>query len=192
MSHQRQYKSEAIYNLLTYVKNKFPHASNIIEQYEPAFRDINLSQTNGDYSNGEIYMQTLNLVTSETIYLFWNIDAVIQHIEKFNITPQVISPNMIMHNPQFILPTFESTLKRVQKNKTKFIHKTDYIIFAELPCFPGMTIIDGNHRFCEALINKQNIKAYFILPTGASQFLQPDSQKFIILFAELINKIDAL
>jgi len=186
---QNNFKTKAIYNLLTHISNSSPKAKALSKIYLPFFKDIDLSISNYEHNTGEVYIQSLNLVTNEIIYLAWNIDLIIKYIDNNHIPPQLISPFDILHNTAFVLPDLQNTLQNTLSNSHNFFtHKTDYVIFAELPCFTGLTIIDGNHRFCEALIqNDTKIKAYFINPDFAANFLHPESKKFIELLSELIT-----
>lgn len=183
------FKTPAIYNLLAHLKQHFSYKTSIIDTYSHNFSDIDLSKQNHNQTIQETFQQELNLITGETVYIVWNIDSIIQHAKSSHQIPILTPVCELVQCTHLNNSSWTAALPNVSKHSNqKFNHKTDYIIFAELLYFPGLTLIDGNHRFCEALLSKQkNIKCLFLNPSYAHVFLQPDSNRFVSLFNNLMS-----
>ncbi len=180
------FKTPALFNLLAFFENKYPQKINIIRTYYSKLCDLDLNCNNRYYAF-ETYQQVINLITGEDIYIIWNIDKIIEYGKNNNIIPKPTSTEEILASGCFMQESFESIFTKVLANQNfNFPHKVDYIIIAGLPYFDGYTIIDGNHRFCEALIaKKKSINCVVLNPQYANMFLLKDSQKFIEIFVEL-------
>lgn len=185
-----RFKTPAIYNLLLRLKIEFPNQTELIDSYFPAFAPLDLSAKN-HIRTQETFLQELNLITKETVYVVWNIDSIINSINSNPYPPEMVPIKTLLELPNIQKANWEPILTTIKNNRNKpFPHKTDYIIITELPNFPGFSIIDGNYRFGEALLNGQTeIKAYIINPLAAPTFLQPDSQKFVTTFYSMLQKL---
>lgn len=184
------FKTPALYNFLEYLKNIFPNKINIINSYWNKFSEIDLNYHNSIMSS-ETFLQCLDLVTNENIFIEWNIDSIIQYVSSQKPHLSTIFVNDVLNNPNYILKNLKKTLEQVVENKNiSYKHKTNYIIIAEFPLFSGAAIIDGNHRFCEAIINgESDIKAFFLPFYLVPQFLLPNSRDFCYLFTQLNERL---
>ena len=126
------------------------------------------------------------------VYIVWNIDSIIYKIKNTkNIPIYSIPIKTIINDKEILYEDFDSILSDINQDlKIGFPHKLDSIIIGELPNLCQKTVIDGNHRLLEAYIaGSKNISCYYILPQDAIQFLQKDSQLFILLADQLFKAI---
>ncbi len=180
------FKTKALYNFLLYLEKRFPERKDVIRSYYPKFASLDLNETN-HYENFETYHQSQNLNTGEKIYITWNIDSIINYVKDNHITPDLLPVKLIYNSEWF---RNENPVDFLKKSKPKYNGnnpKSDYIIVGKILFFEEYTIIDGNHRFCKALLsNQENIKIILIVDDISKMFLLGDSRKFIDYLEEIL------
>lgn len=184
------FKNSAIHNFLNYLKTLYPSKTEIINKYYSLLSNIDLSE---HIQLQETFRQPINLSTGETIEITWNIDDLILYLKSSQKAPNKIHPNdlFIQAGLDMQSPVFNEIYYNVKNNlHISFPHKSEFIITLSLPYFYGSRIIDGNHRFLYAVItNQPTILVHDINIFDTISFLQPNSQKFIITFYNLIDEL---
>lgn len=180
------FKTPEIFNLINYLKNSFPDKAKLIDSFSVYFSEIDLSQHD---QSQESFRQTINLYTGDTIQITYNIDDLISEINRLSLKTITQNPQQLLNEKNFANKNclYSETGINVKNNlNRKYEHKTDYIILSNISLFPELTIIDGNHRFCRALLtNQKNIKICIVPEEIAIQFLQKESFNFITLLYAL-------
>ncbi len=185
-----EYKTPELQRLLYHLCKQYPKYKGQLLEFEPRLANVNLSQHD---EAEETYCQSINLVTGEAIKLIWNIDQLIEFSKMHSDKLQIFSPLKILFSDKFDIfndensQIYNAVYKSIKLN-IDYVHKISYIIIAQPLFVSGYCIIDGNHRFFEALIKNQPVKCFFISGTDCTRFLQPESQKYIQIFS-LINEV---
>ena len=185
------FKTPELYDWLLYLQEMFPEQKSVVSAYIPKFANIDLSIYN-NIQLQETYLQSITFPTGGIVYIVWNIDSIIYKIKNTkNIPIYSIPIKTIINDKEILYEDFDSILSDINQDlKIGFPHKLDSIIIGELPNLCQKTVIDGNHRLLEAYIaGSKNISCYYILPQDAIQFLQKDSQLFILLADQLFKAI---
>ena len=180
------FKTPELLNLLNFLKKQYPSKKSIINSFFKPFSTIDLSI---HPSSQETFSQTVNLVTDETITLTYNISSLINKLGNSPYGVTLIDPYRLLNDSRFNKQAYlNNSIYNEVKSKLfiNFTHKTDYIIITEISFFPGLFLIDGNHRFCHALItNQDKIKVCFVPESITVNYLQKDSFEFMCLLHSL-------
>lgn len=180
------FKTPALENFTEYLKQNFPNSIAAINSITPQLSTLDFSNC---LSLEETYVQSIDLISNDTIFFTWNIDSLIHHIDNHSIPTDFFPILNLINAPALNLNTytFNDVMRTVSQNITKtFIYKTDYIIIAAIPFFGGAAVVDGNHRLAHAILsNKTSVKCCFLPEDISYQFLQKECRRFIDLLCSL-------
>ncbi len=182
------YKTPALKQLFQYIKEQYPNYINQLLPLEGKIASIDLS---AHIFTENTYRQTIELFTGDSIELTWNIDQVIQYSKSHTDKIFTCSIWNLYYDYEISFPDFENNpvAQRVYaslKDGKVYTHKIPYIIIARVPFSNGFSIIDGNHRFYEALLSNQLFVSCFVIADDECfPFLQPESQKYISVIKEV-------
>ena len=148
----------------------------------------------------EVYAQHLFINDLFDFDVWIDIDYILRSLEYIpNLqiterTPSYMSnAGIIDINDPVILQNRQNVID-AKKCHRIYTHKNDFIIIAQIPFFTlgggdGFRIIDGNHRFCEAMDNDTPLKAVIILAPYLLPFFCGDSHELFELLDECAVKI---
>lgn len=195
---RNSFKTPALYDFLASLAQQYPAEQpcaerKVISSFLPDFSSINLAEDQRlklEYAllNRETYDLPIHLTGGTSVRLCWDIDLVIDHINTAGMVPQLTAISKIAHDTNYFTDKdFLAKLEYVRMHQDeKFNHKLQPIILAQLPFFPQTSVIDGNHRLCEAICaNRTSVETIFIPPDDSYKFLLPNSQNLIYLLAAL-------
>lgn len=198
---KNSFKTPALFNYLIYLSQSpsFCKSKDIILSYIPQFSTIDLNEDSKisdkllTEKNHETYSLPINLDTNETINIIWDIDFLIKKIKSQKIKSQQMSIKEILKSSN-IIANNESAFSEANiahQMDFKFPHKINEIILTTLPVIPQLIVIDGNHRFFEAVIEKKDyVDTIIIPPEETIYFLLPNSHKLMLLWADMGTTIN--
>lgn len=148
----------------------------------------------------EVYAQHLYINDLVDFDVWLDIDYILCSLDYIpNLQIQMLTPTYMSRagiidvNDPIILQNRKDVInaKRCQHIYT---HRNDFIIIAQIPFFSlgggdGFRIIDGNHRFCEAMDEDSPLKAVVILAPYLLPFFCGDSHELFELLNECAVKI---
>ena len=192
---KNSFKTPALYNYLIYLTQlpEFCKSKEIILSYLPQFSSIDLKEDahiamRMALEDHETYILPINLGTNETINIFWDINFIIEKIKSEKRKSQQMAITEILEYTK-ISKSDNTTLEEVKlarlKNR-KFKYKLKEIILTQLRVVPQLIVIDGNHRFFEAVLDKKDyVDTIIIPPDEAIYFLLPNSHKLMLLWSNM-------
>lgn len=178
------FKTHELNNFASYLKDIYPNFTDTIDFYMQKIYTDNKSM---HLYSEEIFVQSINLITGNSISFILFIDSLTEYIITNHIPTGYFPVQELINNLN--LQNFSQMLNNVasaQDSNKSFNYKNDFIIIANIPFIRGAALVDGNHRLAHAALNHdKEIKCCFLPEEISYQFLDLSSKEFINLLKSL-------
>lgn len=184
---KNEFKTPALEKLYYMLLRQYPIPDSKKNELKRRLADISLPDRHPAY---EHFYHELHIHDCGTVTIVWNIEKIIKSNPK--------DTALEIHNVQELTSLIDFSDHNIKEmmsgllSKGKMKHRADFITLAVFPGFPKFTIIDGNHRVLENLVNPSfEFNCYMLGDETILDFLEPNSRKFaefIYYLPELVSK----